>query len=244
MSKYLDKAVLLALARRTFQHTIESPIAYVVGIFFYGFIGGIFGLNYLVGGQASIEGVGMLAPWVLWFVIPALTMGLISEELRSGTFEQLATLPIRDWEIVLGKFLGFALFSLLLILGLNFYTIFVALTASKSGIDWGGAVGVIGALYSLSLMYGAMGLFASSLAKNQVVALIIGMIFCTIFFFVGQFSSALPGFLGSLAEFFGVSSHLASMSRGVWDLRDFLYFGSMILAFLYFTVQRLTTRRF
>ncbi len=245
MQNFLDWNIIRALAMRTFRHSIESPIAYVVAIFFYGFVGGIFGMDFFTNNQGSIEGVGVIAPWLLWFVVPALTMGLISEELRSGTYEQLSTLPIRDWEIVLGKFIGFALLSLCLVLGLAFYPLVIAfITDGVRGLDWGATLGVLAGLYLLMLVYGAMGLYASSMAKNQVVALIMGMIFCTILFFIGQFYFHFPGFLSRVADFAGVVSHLNTLNRGVWDLRDLLYFLSVTFIFLYFTVQKLTARRF
>lgn len=245
MRQWVDGRIVWALACRTFKQVIHSPVAYMGAVLFYGFVGGIFGFNFFLSNQASVDGIGALSPWVLWFVVPALTMGLLAEELRSGTFEQLATLPVRDWEIVLGKYLGFALLSLCLILGLLFFPLVVSFTAdSQRGLDWGATFGMLSALYAMTLFYGAMGLLASSLAKNQVVAFIVGMIFCTIFFMLGMFYSLFPGVLGVLADFFGVMSHVSALSRGVWDLRDLLYFASMIIISLYFSVQRLTTRRF
>jgi ABC-2 type transport system permease protein len=241
----IDIHVVRALARRTFSHAVKSPIAYVVAIFFYGFVGGIFGLNYFLNGQAAMNGVSVIAPWVLWFVIPALTMGLISEELRSGTFELLSTLPVRDWEIVLGKFLGFAILAASLVVGFVLYIFLIGYTTNRGqALQWGPNLGVIAGLYLVCLAYGAMGIFASSLARNQVVALILGMIFCTLFFFVGQFVDFFPGFWGRIADFVGTISHLQTFSKGVWDIRDVLYFGSVIFLFLYLTVQRLATRRF
>lgn len=220
-------------------------MAYVVAIFFYGFVGGIFGLNFFLNNQASINGIAFLAPWILWFVIPALTMGLISDEIRSGTFEQLSTLPVRDWEIVLGKYLGFVFLAALLISGLLFFPFLVSfLSNHRNGIDWGSSIGIISGLFFLSLLYGSMGLWASSLAKNQVVVLILGMMVCTFFFFLGQFYTHFPGFLAQVADYIGVSSHLDTLSRGVWDIQDLFYFASLIFIFLYFTVQRLATRRF
>jgi ABC-2 type transport system permease protein len=245
MSRWLDGKVIWAMAQRTFRHSVDSPIAYVVAIFFYGFVGFVFGGGYFATNQASITSVSVLAPWVLWFVIPALTMGLISEELRSGTFESLSTLPVRDWEIVLGKFLGFAMLAGLLVAGLSFYAVLVGLTGPKTlGAEWGTTFGTLAALLALCLLYGAIGLFASSLAKSQVVCLIIGMVFCTIAFFIGQFYSLLPGGLGRIADAVGVNSHMETLSRGVWDIRDLFYFTSITGLFLYLTVQRLATRRF
>lgn len=245
MGEFVNFDIVKSIALRTFKHFIEAPIAYVVGFFFYGCLGGFFGLDFFVNNRASIDGVGMVAPWFLWFVIPILTMGLICEELRSGTFEQLATLPLRDWEIVLGKFFGFAILGAALVAGLLFYPLLIVFFAQpKIGLDWGATFGVLIGIYLLILTYGAMGLFASSLAKNQVVALIIGMLFCTFFFFLGQFAPAFPLGLSSIADFLGVLSHYASIGRGVFDSRDLIYFASIILVFLYLTVQRLTTRRF
>ena len=245
MSKVLDCHIVKTIARRTFRHLVESPIAYVVAIFFYSFVGGIYGAHFFRNNQAAVDGIGMIAPWLLWFVVPALTMGLISEETRSGTFESLSTLPIRDWEIVLGKYLGFAMLALILIVGLGFFPVLVSmLTDHPNGIDWGSAMGMLAGLFLLTLFYGSMGLWASSLMKNQVVVLILGMILCTLFFFLGQFYALFPGVLAQMADFFGISSHMETLLRGVFDLRDLFYFSSMVFIFLYFTVQRLSTRRY
>ncbi len=236
---------ILALAGRTLRQFIESPIIYVVAVFFYGFTGFIFGVNYFGSNQVSVEGVGQISLWVLWFVIPALTMGLISEELRSGTFEQLATLPMEDWEIVAGKYLGFVGLAFLLVAGLAFFPLIVMFTGQPNlGLDLGPVIGVLAGVFFLMLFYGAMGLFASSLTKSQVVSFILGTIFCTLFFFVGQFYTFFPPLLARAADFMGVVSHLTTLSRGVWDFRDLFYFLSGTLVFLYLTVQRLTTRRF
>lgn len=241
----LDRRIICTLAVRTFRQTVESPSAYVLALLFYGFVGGIFGLNFFVNNNASINGVGAIAPWILWVVVPAMTMGLFSDEIRSGTFEQLSTLPLRDSEVVLGKYLGFAMVSGCLTLGLTFFPLYIKLLANSAiGIDWGSTIGVLLGIYLMMLMYGALGLFASSLAKHQIIALIIGSIFCTFIFMVGQFSSYFPSALTPAADFLGVLSHLNSISRGVFDLRDFVYFLSMIGFFLYMTTIKLSTRRF
>lgn len=245
MTQYLDRRIVLTLAVRTFRHAIESPVAYVVAILFYGLIGAIFTLPFFSNGQASITDIANIAPWFLWFVVPALTMGLIADELRSGTFEHLATLPLRDWEIVLGKFLGFAMLAFCLIAGLFLYPLVIApLAQSSLGLDWGATVGILAGLYALSLLYGAIGLFTSSLTKNQVVAFIMGMLICTLFFLLGQFFALFPGFLSRLIDYAGLVSHLNTLARGVWDLRDLFYFSSLTGLFLYLTVVRLSTRRF
>lgn len=244
MSK-LDFQVIRTLARRTFLQAVESPVAYILGLFFYGFVGSLFGVDFFLNSQGSIAPISTLAPWVLWIVVPAMTMGLISDEIRSGTFEQLSTLPVRDTEIVLGKYLGFAALAAFLTAGLAFYAVFVRLvTAHPTGIDLGATIGVLAGIYFLMLTYGAMGLYASSLAKHLVVVWILGMIFCTFFFFIGQFTQYFPSFLSPLGDFIGVTSHVATIARGVWDIRDLLYFGSLIGFFLYLTILRLNSRKF
>jgi ABC-2 type transport system permease protein len=241
----LDLRVIKTLARRTLSQFVESPVAYVVGFFFYLFVGIFFGKDFFVFGQASVEGITRYSPWALWFVVPALTMGIISEELRSGTFEQLSTLPVRDAEIVLGKYLGFAVFALVLVSGLIFFPIVVRfVSGAPQGLDGGATIGMLVSLYFLALAYGAMGFFASTLSRNQVVAFIIGMIFCTLFFFLGQTIEALPPKLAKLADSIGVLSHLETMGRGVFDLRDLVYFLSLIGLFLTMAVARLNSRRF
>jgi ABC-2 type transport system permease protein len=236
---------VVTLATRTFRQYIESPIIYVVAIFFYGFIGFVFGINYFLSNQVSIEGIGQIALWVLWFVVPATTMGLISEEIRTGTFEQLATLPLNDWEIVLGKFLGYAALAAVLVAGLSVYPLLVSFSSQPNlGLEFGPSLGVLIGLYLLMLLFGAMGLFASSLTKSQVVSFILGTVFCTIFFFIGQFTTYFPSVLGRIADFIGVDNHLSTLARGIYDFRDLFYFGSGTALFLYLAIQRITTRRF
>lgn len=241
----IDCRVVRAIASRTFRNAVESPIAYVAGIFFYSLVGVLFSLNFFIQNQAGIESVASIAPWGLWFVIPILTMGLFSDEMRSGTYESLATLPVSDTEIVLGKFFGFAGVAFLLILGLGFFVVVSAVAAQPGiGIDWGSSIGTLASMFLVSLSFGAIGAFASSLAKSQVVAVIIALIICTFFFLAGQFYTLLPGWSARIADFIGVSSHVGTLSRGVWDLRDLFYFVSLPGFFLFLTVQRLTTRRF
>jgi ABC-2 type transport system permease protein len=241
----IDCRVVRAIASRTFRSAIESPIAYVAGFFFYALIGSVVALNYFIQGQASVDLVSGIGGWGLWFVVPILTMGLFADEMRSGTYESMATLPVTDTEIVLGKFCGFAGAAFFLICGLAFYIALAAATVQPGiGLDWGSAIGSLGSLYLLSLAFGAIGTFASSLAKSQVVAAIIAILLCTMFFLLGQFAPLMPGWISGLADFVGVLTHLGTLGRGVWDIRDLFYFASLTGFFLFLTVQRLSTRRF
>lgn len=241
----LDCGIIKTIAKRTLGHYVESPIAYVVAILYFGFVGGVFGIQVFVDNYASINMIGTSSVWILWFIAPALTMSLLSDEIRSGTFESLSTLPIRDWEIVLGKYFGFLGLAGILMGSLLFYPIVISfVNASPTGMDWGPTLGIIVSQFFICAFYGAVGLFASSLTRNQVVALIVGMIFCTSFFFLGQFAPFFPGVLAQISDYFGVVSHVTTLSRGVWDFRDLLYFVSFSTFFLYLTVLKLSARRF
>lgn len=243
MAEMLDFRVVLTLAARTWRQITRSPLAYVAAAFFFGFTGVLFTVPYFAAGLVSVAMVGVAANWVLWFVVPALAMNLLADEIKTGTFEVLATLPVRDAEIVLGKFLGLAAFLFMLVLGLGLFPVLSWLT-SANGLDWGHAAGTLASVFLTGLLYAALGLFASSLTRNPVVALILGVLFSTVFFFAGQLASALPGAAAAVADGLGVVSHGEMLSKGVFDIRDILYFLSFTAFFLHVTVQRLVTRRF
>jgi ABC-2 type transport system permease protein len=240
----LDKNVIKAIAVRTFRQSIESPIAYIVAIIYYLAVGIMYGLNFFLQNQATIDGIGFYSLMALWFFVPVLTMGLIADEIRTGTYELLSTLPVRDVEIVIGKYVGFAWLSAGLTLGLFFFPVFVKLFAGPLGLDWGAAFGTLLSIYMLMLVYGAIGLFASSLGRHLVVTCVIGWILCTVVLLVGQMTEFVPGFLSRAADFAGIMSHISTMSRGVLDFRDVAYFATTIGFFLYLTVVKLSTRRF
>ncbi|MFA6002843.1 MAG: ABC transporter permease subunit, partial [Elusimicrobiota bacterium] len=193
---------------------------------------------------ASLRGLTDFAPLLLSFLVPALTMGLISEELRSGTFESLATLPLEDWDIVLGKYLGFAALHLICVGGMLFYVLLLqTCVAPSSGLDWGETLGTLLALTLTGWAFGAIGLFTSSLNKNQVVAFVVAFLMCFSLFLMGKMAPLLPGIVGALAEYGGLDSHVDNLAKGVLDSRDLAYFASLIAAFLYLSVQRLKERR-
>jgi len=233
-----------ALASRTLRSYFESPAAYVTLFVFYLLTGYLFAAPLFLVKSASIRGLVDFVPLLLAFIVPALTMGLLAEELKSGTFETLATLPLEDWDIVLGKYLGFAALHLVCVAGLLFYVLVLALCASPAGLDWGETLGTLLGLGLTGLAFGAVGLFASSLGKNQIVAFVAAFLVCFALFLMGKMSGLLPGSLGTMAEYLGLDSHVENLAKGVLDSRDLVYFASLVFAFLYLTVQRLQTRRF
>lgn len=240
----LQPKAVKTLARQGLRAYFESPTAYAALLVFYLLTGYLFSAPLFLVGQASIKGLIDMGPLLLAFIVPALTMGLLAEEIKTGTFESLATLPLEDWDIVLGKYLGFAATHAAMIAGLILYPLVLTLiVAPPAGLDWGETVGVLTAFFALGLVFGAIGLFASSLGKNQIVAFAASFFLCFLLFAAGKLAGLAPGVLGRLAEFIGIDSHVENLAKGVFDTRDLLYFGSVAYAFLYLTVERLRTRR-
>ncbi len=201
--------------------------------------------NLLDSGYASIDGLFLIAPWVFMFLIPAITMRLFADEKRLGTLELLLTKPLSELQIILSKYLAgllLVIFSLIPTL-LYFYTIY-QLGNPVGNIDVGGTVGSYIGLLFLGASYTAIGLFASALTDNQVVSFIIGLALCFFFYFgfdqiaASQIFSGLDLFIYNL----GINEHYVSMSRGVLDSRDVIYFISLTGLFILATRLILQSR--
>lgn len=244
-SRLLQPAAVRALAERGFRAYFEAPTAYVVLFVFYLLAGYFFTVPLFFVNQASIKGFSDYLPLLFCFLVPALTMGLLAEEIKSGTFETLATLPLEDWDIVLGKFLGFGAAHAVTVAGLGVYPLALSLlVAPPAGLDWGETGGVLLGLVLLGLMFGAAGLFASSLSRSQIISFVTAFLLCFLIFAIGKASHFAPGPAGRVLEFVGSDAHLETMAKGVVDTRDLLYFASATFGFLYLTVQRLHGRKF
>jgi len=187
-----------------------------------------------------------MAPWVFIFLISAITMRSFSEEIKQGTFEVLSTKPITDFQIVLGKYLAavsLVVFAILPTL-LYFYSVY-ELGLPRGNIDVGATWGSYIGLVLLGASYAAIGIFSSAVTPNQIVAFILGMFLC-FFFYVGfdQLSNlSLFGGLDSFVQSLGIQVHYDSISRGVVDTRDLVYFGSIIAVFLGLTLVVLDSRK-
>ncbi|MBS1651909.1 MAG: gliding motility-associated ABC transporter permease subunit GldF [Bacteroidetes bacterium] len=204
------------------------------------------GANVLDNGFANIDPLFSTAPWVYLFLIPAITMRSFSDEKKIGTIELLLTRPLSDLQIVLAKYLAgvtLVAFSLLPTL-IYFYSIH-QLGATKGNIDTGGMWGSYIGLLFLGAGFVSIGIFSSALAENQVVAFIIAMLMCYLCF-IGFDYIAQSGVLGkydALAKKFGINDHYVSMSRGVIDTRDVVYFFSVIIIFNLLTKLTLQSRK-
>lgn len=234
-----------AILKKEFNSFFASPIAYlVIGVFLL--INGLFlfifddDFNILNAGFADITPFFYLAPWVFLFLIPAITMKSFADEFNTGTIELLKTKPISDWQIVLGKFFASLLLVCVAIIPTFMYVYTVYQLGNPVGnIDFGSTIGSYIGLLFLAATYTAVGLFTSTLSKNQIVAFILG-VFITFFLFYGFDAIATSFGDSSLTiQQLGINEHFKSISRGVIDTRDIIYFLSVTFFFLFITKTRL-----
>lgn len=231
------------IAKRELASFFDSLIAYIMLIGFLGFSGfftWLYGSNIFFTGQASLESFFNVAYWTLFFFIPALTMRSLAEEKKTGTIELLLTKAVTDRQLVTGKFLSTLL---LVVIALVFTLPYVITVSSLGNLDTGQVVSGYAGLILMSAAYIGIGVFASSLTANQIVAfltaLFIGLFFHVIF---GVMAGNFTGTAGGIFSFLSLSNHFQSMSRGVVDSRDVLYFLSLAFTGLFLAEFSLTKR--
>ena len=193
-------------------------------------------------GYASLSSFFDYAPWVLLFLIPAITMRSFSEEYKTGTFELLKTLPLTESKIVWGKFLGCILIVLTALLPTLVYGISIQALSSTTGIDVAATVGSYIGLIFLSAIYTAVGICVGSYTNNTVVAFIAAAFVCFLIYSGFDGISKLPIIKGTydyFVEMLGINFHYKSMSRGVIDTRDVLYFMGIIFILMMITLKRI-----
>ena len=202
--------------------------------------------NIINSGFASLDNFFLMAPWIFMFLIPALSMRSISEEYNTGTIEILNTKPLTDWQIVLGKYFAVLLLLLAsLIPTLIYYYTVYQLGSPIGNIDTGATNGSYIGLMLLAASFSAIGMFASSLSNNQIVAFILAVFLCFFFYTGFEYLSLLDVFFAKMDHFIeqlGLYAHYNSISRGVVDLRDVVYFISFVVIFLFLTVISLQRR--
>jgi len=240
-----------ALFKKELRSFLSSVIGYVViavfllltGLFMWGFPGD---LNILDQGYATLATLFYVAPWVFMFLVPAITMRSFSEEKRTGTIELLFTRPLTDSAIILAKyFAGVALVLLALLPTLIYLFSVVKLGNPEGNVDMGGAWGSYLGLFFLASGFTAIGIFASAISDNQVVSFIIALFLC-FFCYSGLNQIASFDLFGSLDRFIqslSIAEHYDSMSRGVIDTRDVVYFIVLSGIFIILTRGILKSRR-
>lgn len=242
---------MYALFKKEISNFLNSLIGIMVIVIFL-LITGLFlwvfqsDFNIMTFGYANLDSLFILAPWVFLFLVPAVTMRSFAEEKRTGTIEMLFTKPLSDWQIVLGKyFAGVALVLLALIPTLIYYFSVYRLSLPVGNVDSGGIWGSYIGLFFLSSAFVSIGLFSSSLTNNQILAFLLSVFLCG-FIYIGFdmiYSMALFGPVDLFIQQLGISSHYSSLSRGVIDTRDILYFVSLIVLFLSMTKLVLSSRK-
>ncbi|MCU0844865.1 MAG: ABC transporter permease [Spirochaetes bacterium] len=234
---YKESVVIM---KKELSGYFTTPIAYIVITVFLVITGWFFFSTFFLYNQAELRGFFQLLPLVLSFVVPAVTMRLFSEEKHSGSFEILMTLPVSARDVVLGKLLAGAAFVAIMLAPTLSYAVSAALAGS---LDPGPVVGgYLGALL-LGLAFSAIGVFASSLSKNQIVAFIIGLSICLVMTLADKFLFFLPSPFLNAVEYIGADFHFRNISRGIIDSRDILYFLSVAAIAFIGTVRLLGDRR-
>ena len=232
------------ITKRELQSFFDSLMAYIMLIAFLGFTGfftWLYGSDIFFVKQASLGAFFSIAYWTLFFFIPAITMRQLAEENKSGTIELLLTKPITDWQVVLGKFMATLL---LIVIALALTLPYYITVANLGPIDHGAVLtGYLG-LILMSAAYISIVIFTSSVSNNQIVsfllALFLGIFFQIIF---SMLSTNFSGLIGQVLDFMSVSSHFDSISRGVIDTKDLLFFFSLIFLGLIMTEANLAGKR-
>ena len=237
---------MLAILKKEFNSFFASSIAYlVIGVFLL--VNGLFlwvfndELNVLNAGFADLTSFFYFTPWLLLFLVPAITMKTFSDEFQTGTIEILKTKPITNFQIVLGKFFAVVLLIMIAIIPTFTYVYSINQLGNPIGnIDYGSTIGSYTGLFLLASSFASIGIFSSSITKNQIAAFLTGALIIFFFYFGFDAVANLFGSLSYAVKLFGMNEHFKSISRGVLDTRDILYFFSIIVFFLFITKQKLT----
>jgi ABC-2 type transport system permease protein len=221
---------VVRIFRKEFSAYFISPIAYIVIAIFLLVTGWFFFATFFLFNQANLRTFYTLLPIVFAFVIPAITMRLISEEINVGSDEILLTMPVTLGDVILGKFLA----SVALVGAMLIPTLAYPLTVSLLGqLDWGPVVGgYVGAVF-LGAAFSAVGLFASALTRNQIIAFIIGLAICFSLTLIDKMLYFLPQSLLGVFAYLGADFHFQNIAKGIIDSRDILYFVSICFVGLY-----------
>jgi len=232
---------ILTIYKKELRSFFNTPMAYIFLVVFALVNGYFFTNTFFLYNQSDMRSLFGIVPLVYLFFIPAVSMGLISREKSLGTIEIITTLPVRERDIVIGKFL--AGLSLILIALLTTLIHYITLINVGTTIDHGAVfTGYLG-LALLGGVYTAVGIFSSSLTENQVIAFIVGIAIVITFFLMDKLLVFVPPGLAGIIQYLSTEFHLSNMSRGVIDTRNIVYFGSVIGFFLFMTTRVLESRK-
>jgi len=231
-----------AIYYREIQTAFNSPMAYIF-LFVFAVVSGYFFTSpFFLIGQSDLRGLFSIIPLLYIILIPAITMGMVSRDWNIGTMEIMTTLPITDYEYIIGKFLS----AITIILTSLAFTIVHVLTVYRFGteIDTGAIICGYFGLILLGTFYSSIGIFASSLTDNQVYALLTSFSIVLLFFMMDKVLIFVPSpTIAGLMQYMSVDFHLSNISRGVLDTRNIIYFLSMSFLFMNLSVRSLESRR-
>ena len=217
---------VLPILRKELRSYFNSPIAYILLTVFLLIAGWFFSTNLFLMNQATLRSAFGVIPLIFIFIVPAITMRLVSEEKKSGTIELLVTMPIKDMEIVLGKFFA-ALILLAIALVLTMFYWFTIALLGKA--DVGPIIGGYLGLLLMGATYLAIGIFASSMTENQIVAFIVSFLIIFILFMLDKVLFFVPTGIATIMEYMSIDYHFNNIARGVIDTRDVIYYLSVIV---------------
>ena len=233
------------ICKKEWQQYFSSLTGYIIIIVFLlvnGLVLFVFEDNIFAFGYATLDKFFQLTPWLLLLLVPAITMRSFAEEFKLGTYEILQTLPLTHKQIVLGKYFGSLLVALIALLPTLIYIISIQQLSTGNGLDLGATIGAYIGLFFLAAVFTAIGIYSSSFTNNAVVAFIISLIACALLYYGFSAISKLPLLIGSLdyyIEMIGIDFHYSSISRGVIDTRDVVYFLSITTLLLLLTEKNL-----
>ncbi len=231
---------IFTIFKKEVRSYFNSPAAYIVITFFLLFTGYFFGSNLFLMNQANLRTAFGIIPLVFIFFMPAITMRLIAEEKKTGTIELLVTYPIKDSEIIVGKFLSALMLLAVALVFTWFYVISVSLLGN---LDGGQVVGGYFGLLLMGAAYLAIGMFASAITENQIVAFIVALVIIFVFFLMDKILFFIPASLVSIFQYLSIDYHFQNISRGVIDSRDLLYYFSVIFFSLLLASHALSRRK-
>jgi len=230
----------LVISRREIRTYFNSPVAYIVVTVFTILTGYLFFTQLFVEKQAELRCFFGIMPLLFMFLAPAITMRLLADEKSSGTIELLITLPVKDWQVVVGKFLAA---MALLCTALALTLVFAITVRSLGPLDRGPAIGGYIGLVLMGGAYVSIGVMTSSFSRNSIVSFIVAFAISFALYLIGRLTQFVPPSLQALTSFLSIDSHFENISRGVIDSRDVIYYFSVIGVCLLVATLSLESRR-
>src|SRR5436190_13020851 len=230
---------------RQYFSSLTGYIAIIVFLLVNGLVLFVFENNIFDFGYATLDRFFELSPWILLLLIPAITMRSFADEFKTGTYEILQTRPLNRWQIITGKYFGSLVVVFIALLPTIIYIFSIQRLSSDQGLDMGATIGSYIGLFFLAAVFTAISICASSFTNNSVIAFIVSLIGCVLLYYGFSAISKLPAFNNGAdyyIEMLGIDFHYLSISRGLIDTRDVIYFLSVIFLFITITNRNLLKR--